>query len=573
MSPLLDSTTCAEEMQARCGSAFSDTRRDAVLSRVSQSIAKKISDSGVTLDDRILREIRSRVQALYNTPHHVASPTLHLSHQNTRATSASLCRAQSSSGVSQFQIDRLVRELIVFARNPPPPPLVMAASSGASDRPPRGGCAPLEEEQLLSAPSPSSAADESQRHVSSPLPATSNPLYSQIVMSRSVSSLRSAADAILSHMGSCQSPASKRHRRIIRDAEEYSKAIALAEAERRDRDEKKRIRAQSCDIFRKSLDEQVRENQRKREEAERSSLQERQMINSLVELYNNDEKSKVSEKRRHLERQKMDNELRRIQQETVRTEEKRRKEQEEAAELAEFAAAAHQEQILKTERRVCQTNLLTESLHKLEEEKAKENHARLAELREAKKFQLKLMRDLDAQERQRAAYQKRFLDKVERSEQRSQRQLQQLQNFSSFSKDEWLEKKYDRERRQLEEAAQARQKQEWLRKMTAVSVTRHTLADQMMQRQVEEQQEKMLQKQWAQELQTGLAIQQARDDYKKITAKVEAQEWTHLLDAQSKYRQFLDTKDIVTSIARDASPVTSPLRSSSRSISSLPIAV
>jgi hypothetical protein len=573
----------------RCSSALGDKRRDGVVHKITSSIASQLTKNGETLTQANIRELFDRVSLLYRAPSPSVgiprgrSPSPTVAHQNdqfvgsgSRPISAASLPLVPLPSVSQKQIDNLTSEFSrslkeQLHRRDDHGSKLAVADCGAqltlldepSTKPPR--------------PLPFHLGSVVEDHSNSGGHLSPSPTFSPhsfqgspvMNLSRSASSLRSSAEMIMLKMGESTIPSTKRLRRAARDAEEYERVVALAAAEKKAKEEQRLQKYRRTDSFRSELDSQC-ESKRIAKLVEAESRQhEREEAELQAENYHRETRRSTSAAREKLSKQKDQNEAMRIQTEARRIEEKIAMDNEVAQEVATAQAAAAEEKSLQLARRECRTNELFSQMKAIEERKHQEFKNRVDDLRRSKTFQKESDDILAAQEQKRREQKEKTIALVRAGELRSQRQYDRVADKMSDEqrKLSWLSQKLQRETQQLETVSVARETREALRKETAKSFTKECLLRQIAVSNGKKKVEKESDLQWASHIQRGIETQAFLDDMRHAVASDEKREWVHLLDAQSRLKQYQETLDINTSIARGPSPSASLAGSPNRSVS------
>lgn len=542
---------------ARTSSALPDKRKDTVVSKITSSIAAKLTSRGVSVTSEVMQDIYSRVARLYATIPSSQQLTRTPSPQVVRPASTASMRSpspQSLIGVSQRDLDELMSVLIQEYAS-------VNTSSSAEPSNPNADALPLTMPLLPreqpSIPPISREMIQQQAHLTSPTPEYSpQSILAHIpphLLSRSASSLRQSAESILSQMSDCGfSPHSKRLRRLIRDSDAYQQAMDKAAAEKRDAEAKKIQRANNTAQFRSTLDSQVRERELLRQIEMMEKREEKSEAEKSVARFHSDILEARLQKRRLLEHQKEANLQMLAEKQQRDMEEKRHKYEEEATEVEAFVTAAEQDRAMQAARKCCQSAQLSDELKNVTQQRQTAARKRIEELRDAKRHQAKLSMILDEQEAKRQAQKDKVAQKICLSEQRAQRQLNILVTSPSVDqkKSAWLEQKLAREANELAEIAAKRQARENAEREASQNKLKLTLIQQMQEHARQQVNAKELDRQLAASIRHGLECQAARDDFRKFIRNVETSEWLHVLDAQRKFKDFLDTKDIITSISR-----------------------
>lgn len=584
----------------RCSSALGDKRRDGVVHKITSSIASQLTKNGDELTQANIRELFDRVSMLYRvaTPSlgvgalrgRSPSPTAHhtgdlLGSGSSRPISAASLPVVALPSVTQKQIDQLtsdfsrsLKERLRQSVGQHPSEDISSKRVVVDDAAPTLSLHEPSTKPPRPLPGPlnSFIEDSSAAGHLSPSPTFSPHSFqgSPVMnLSRSASSLRSSTEMMMLKMGDTPIPTSKRLRRVARDAEEYERVVALATAEKKDREYQRIQKHNTRDSFRSVLDSQCETKRLAKIAESELQHQEREEAERQAEIYNQETRRSSSAAREKLAKQKDQNEMMRIQTETKRIEEKNLLDNEIAEEVATAQAAATEEKLLQLARRECRTNELFSQMKVIEDKKRQASKNRIDDLRRSRQFQKESDDILAAQEQKRQDQKQKTLLLVRAGELRSQRQYERVADKMSDEqrKQLWLSKKLQRETQQLAIASEARDAHEALKRETARGFTKECLLRQITVSNGKKKEEKESDLQWATQIQRGLETQAFLDDMRHTVASEEKREWVHLLDAQSRLKQYQETLDINTSITRGPSPSASlagsPYRSTGRSFS------
>lgn len=552
-------------MLHRCSSAFGEKRREATVTKLVQSLAAKAARDGFLMDQADLDDLSRRINALYadaavSSTSPLSSPVLGSSTFPRPSSAASSVNGRLT-GVTQQQVDNAFRNFLADKRK------VCAAEilpkHVVVSKPPLRPAALSKEalshnEAVLQMP----PALQAMLEANTP-PFAASPSPSLMQCSRSYSEMKHSADVIESEIGQAPSPTSLRLRKIIRDADAYHQALEKAEEERRDKAAKKHLAAEKRRRLREDLDTQCAQRKEVRIAQSQEAVRNRLEVEQAVRDFACDQRKEEQQKRASLEFQKELNEKMRF--EAQQLERQRRQEEIEtsAQELLDIEEAARQARHLAVERKQCQAQLLHAQMQALVEKKKDEVVHRVQELKQANYYQKKMSELLDEQEQKRAQAKQAVLSKVHASERRAQRQYERVEGGMSDEqrREMWLANKLQRDTAELEQAAQRRKEREMEFRSNSQAILRKRLKEQMSEREARAQQEKARSQEWAMAVEAGLSSQAIRDDFKKQIAKEEQREWVHLLNAQAKYKHYIEAQDIPTSIVR--SKTASPARAQS----------
>lgn len=374
---------------------------------------------------------------------------------------------------------------------------------------------------------------------------------------------------MLLKMGDSPIPSTKRLRRVARDVEEYERVVALAAEEKRDKEAKRAQKFKVRDNFCTALDAQCDAKRQLKLSEDEARQQERREVEQQAEESHAERRRSASAMREKLSKQKDQNEIMRIQTEARRVDEKLELDREVAEEVSIAQTAAAAERTLQLARRECRSNELFTQMKAVEEKKQQSLRCRIDDLRQSKKFQQESDSILAAQEKKRVEQREKALEKIRIGELRSQQQYDRVADKMSDEerKQVWLSKKLLRETADLDKANIVRESNEALRKETSKSFTKECLLRQIQTSNRSKQAEKVSGVEWATQIQRGLETQALLDEMRSNVASDEKREWVHLLDAQSRLKQYQETLDINTSIARGPSPAASLAGSPDRSMS------
>lgn len=573
-------------LKMRCSSALGDKRRDSVVHKITSTITSRLVKSGEVLSQADVRELFGRVSDLYHGLSTKRIDREHVSPCGGEFRPVSAASMLSTPSVTQRQIDALTTE---FSRSlqerkaqagsggPNTYSQLNCGSAGSlassnvthgSDsisKPPRA----LPPEPLLLNHFTDMPAYQSPSPTFSP----NNTFQGSPVMnlSRAASSLRSSTDMVLQKLGTSPVPSTKRLRRVARDAEEYERVLALAAAEKRERDAQRQQKMQSREAFRSVLDTQCESKRLAKRTEQENEIRERLDLEQQAEEYQEHQKRSISMVRDRLSRQKMLNEDMRMQTETRRVQEKRDCDSDAAQEIAEYQAAAEKEKNLQVARRTCQSNILMQQMKELEDRKKQDRRRKIEDLRQSKLFQKESDDILAQQELKRKEQKELSLKKIRAGEIRAQRQYDRVAHQMSDEqrKEIWLTNKFMRESQELECASVARECREAQRREASTHLTKQCLLMQIGINNAKRREEKEDGAQWASDIQRGLEMQEVYEQSRKASTEDEKRQWVHLLDAQSKLKQLQETLEVNTSIARGPSPTSSLAGSPIRSVGRL----
>ena len=591
------------KMQRGCSPSLDDKRRDLVISKIVAVVAKRVGDMGVLLDKADFESLTAAVHELYNAAQLDNTTVLSTSGRISVSPGKMLPRPQSAAAslvsslsvatksVSQAQIDQLVTQfasqrkaivasIVTDAESkakkglPPRPSTASGATTntGVSGAPPPQRAPPLPLPGANVAEPPSVAqldprlfltADqlravgvsppvlEGPVFAESPFRSTSS-MQSPSYLQRSLSSMQASTNSILHLMGTDDVPASKRHRKILRDADAYQAAVQAKEEAERDKRRYRELQLQRQQQLREGLDSQCQEHHELERRRNQQRQADREACNQAAVEYQSSQRELRALKRAVLAKQLRLNEQMRADRLQMAVNEKKAHNEDDFEDLQYINESSKEQLELDKMRRECQQNTLALQMQAIEEGKRSASAMKIQELRQAKLYQAQLNEQLDQQEQKRRDQRATVQKKVQAGEARAMRQYAMVEGAVSADekKARWLQQRLDRDVEQLDRQAEVRASTQQARKKKANSEMLTVLQKQIFHRQHQKLLEKHQSAELAQEIQNGLDLMIMHDAELHQQNTEEKQEWLHVLDAQRKVKSFKETKDVETCIPR-----------------------